>query len=640
MKTSNVKKVTSATLAIFSTLLIGCGGGGGSETGATTDNLAIAASASYDVLVERGPVLGCSVSDSLGNIATSKGNGTYSFSTQPSYPIEASGGYIDVDGNGEITSNDRKLDMTLRTEQGKSVTVLTTLAEDQEAKDYLMQQLDVSEEELFNSSPRKNAKIAALSDSIYSDCLENNCSDLKNFGKQRLETLKPNLQNSIQEYEGAVASGGQIKDVAAEKEKQMFQQLTNVPQLTATEMIDAQEMVKHGKEFSMSKDLHDHDFISTTVYVLDEAQKVNIINLYEDKKLSNDIYGYLDETWKMRVFHHITKANKQHFHAIKRLIDKYELDVSHIPQTKGEFSNQERLNQFESLKAESMVSLEKALEVITLFEYEYKSKIEIYEATATEDVSHVISHLKNGSEKHLECFVRFSEQLSQSGTPSEKGPQGGFGQGQDQNGQSPQGGFGQGQGQNGQAPQGGFGQGQGLNGQAPQGGFGQGQNQNGLSPQGGFGQGQGQNGQPSQGGFGQGQGQSGQSSQGGFGQGQGQNGQSPQGGFGQGQDQNGQSPQDGFGQGQGQNGQSPQGGFGQGQGQSGQAPQGGFGQGQGQNGQSPQGGFGQGQGQSGQAPQGGFGQGQGQNGQSPQGGFGQGQGQDGQSPQGGFGQTR
>jgi len=87
----------------------------------------------YRVVVERGSVFGADVVDSKGRVATQidEGNNTYLFDRTPAFPIKASGGWIDVDGDKELTSKDVSLDVEL-TSYSDVITPTTTYIADKD----------------------------------------------------------------------------------------------------------------------------------------------------------------------------------------------------------------------------------------------------------------------------------------------------------------------------------------------------------------------------------------------------------------------------------------------------------------------------------------------------------------------------
>lgn len=112
----------SVALAAF---LSGCGGGGGGDSASSTDNTGgtdtnnTVTPTSYSVTVVDGYVKEAVVTDADGIVATEIGNGEYSFSTQPQYPIMAIGGSL-VDTN-------QSFDITMISYGGNVISPLTTL---------------------------------------------------------------------------------------------------------------------------------------------------------------------------------------------------------------------------------------------------------------------------------------------------------------------------------------------------------------------------------------------------------------------------------------------------------------------------------------------------------------------------------
>lgn len=227
-----------------------------------------------------------------------------------------------------------------------------------------------------------------------------------------METLKGALETEIANYTGAVALGSTSRTVAIDREKAMFQRLNGIPNLSANELIDAEEMVKHGPQFTVPMRSERPDFISTTVYTLSATQKQDIIDLYEDSKVSGDAYANFSESWKLRVFHHIGGSKHQHSRGLTKLIEKYELDISAIPTTKGEFSTQERRNSYASLIAEGTISVDRAIDAAIVFETQLLNSAAAKEIGATEDVLTVLSKIKESLTKNIEAFTRFKTKLS------------------------------------------------------------------------------------------------------------------------------------------------------------------------------------------------------------------------------------
>jgi len=122
------KKFICSLPVVVALAFSGCGSS--DTTGATqNDDLIVSG---YSVVVERGAVLDANVTDANGSVAVqvSDTNNTYIFENEPVYPIKAEGGWIDVDGDGNLTENDVPLDINL-TSYCNVITPTTTFIADE-----------------------------------------------------------------------------------------------------------------------------------------------------------------------------------------------------------------------------------------------------------------------------------------------------------------------------------------------------------------------------------------------------------------------------------------------------------------------------------------------------------------------------
>lgn len=108
-----MKKINSLVLStLTAALLIGCGGGSSSTNSSTTTT-----ASATDVTVERGAIWGATVTDSSTPVQTatqtSATSNVYTFANTPVYPVMATGGIIDLDG--DATTTDDVYDFTDKT---------------------------------------------------------------------------------------------------------------------------------------------------------------------------------------------------------------------------------------------------------------------------------------------------------------------------------------------------------------------------------------------------------------------------------------------------------------------------------------------------------------------------------------------
>lgn len=172
---------------VLATLLVvsACGGGGGGS--ATTP----AVSSATDVTVERGKVYDARVVDSSvpPQTAIQKSNlNVYTFAKKPTYPVMASGGWIDVNDDGVKDAKDVNLDITLRSYSNAITPVTSYLADTNETvrksrltglKDRLNANgvgvsTEITEAELLKvPSEVQNFDFVVLVNAIYKDMKEN-----------------------------------------------------------------------------------------------------------------------------------------------------------------------------------------------------------------------------------------------------------------------------------------------------------------------------------------------------------------------------------------------------------------------------------------------------------------------------------
>ncbi len=202
------------SLAVATVLLTGCGGASKSTTSLTGDT-ATSATSSNTIKVQRGPILGAKVVDVKGKMATQTAAGEYTFASAPSYPILVTGGVIDMDRNGKISLGDVVNDMNLSTVKGDVVTLLTTLAANANTKaeiDTLVNDLNLTQSDLYSKIPTDSKKIEAISNVIYKYVKENNLTNLLDTNT----TL--HLSSSVKtEYDNYIQDAGHSAKITEQK---------------------------------------------------------------------------------------------------------------------------------------------------------------------------------------------------------------------------------------------------------------------------------------------------------------------------------------------------------------------------------------------------------------------------------------
>jgi len=384
----SILAVSTAT-ALF---LTACGGTSAGTSETTTTGVT-------DILVERGPVVGATVRDAKGQIGVSKGNGVYSFTT-PTYPIESFGGYIDMNRDGVISAGDIAMStFRLRTNAGNVMTLATTMAENSTTLAALVED-GFSEDEIFRTSPSSDIDNAALSDEVYSYCIENNLSDPALLGDADMLTLRTRIQTRKEQYNGSQLD-------AAALEVELMNDL-NIDGITQEEIPQV--------ELSPTQNIIN----AIEASVLSLEQKATLAYMWDEERLAQDIYLALNTLTPSQTLYNIaTKAESQHISSVQALIEKYDLNIFNTTDysggysvdvlntyTSGVYSTPEIASLYSELYTKGEHSLQDALEVGCMVEVtdinDLNRDIELVQNV--EDISLVFEGLRSGSYNHYWAF--------------------------------------------------------------------------------------------------------------------------------------------------------------------------------------------------------------------------------------------
>ena len=212
------------------------------------------------VYVERGPVLQSIVKDAAGNYATNKINtNEYTFKSIPTYPITATGGWIDINNDKNKTTNDILLDINLTSYSSNITPITTLLAESNTTKRELLENklLTISglttKNDLYKlPSVSGKQNLAVLVNSIYKASKEQNSSINQLFSYKNLVTDSNNtLQNEFtslnNETNSSIFKNGKIDSLLLEKflydqNNTLFTKVTNIAKLAYKEVYSTDDI--------------------------------------------------------------------------------------------------------------------------------------------------------------------------------------------------------------------------------------------------------------------------------------------------------------------------------------------------------------------------------------------------------------
>ena len=370
-------------------------------TSTTSDTTAVT---SYDVTVERGPVLYAHVVDSQGHVATEVGNGTYHFDQEPIYPISANGGFIDVDRDGVVSAGDINNSVTLKAPKGKAATLVNTIAANEEIRTWLKENFNLDDATIDNETPSTNETIAAISDEVFAYCVKNSITDPSTLTVDNLNAMLDIIKARLNIYT-------ETNQTVKELEQELVSELVN--EGVELHVLDEEESTRvrmekerehgdkgqgrdndnrqnggesHGSTTDHSSDNGygygtsgdnngtDHGYSGsngnsdhangggkpedvgsgtqhltpeeianqTPTYELTDEQKYALAYMWNEEKLAKDVYLALHALTQEQVLYTIaTQSETEHEALVEALVQKYDINITNLEDYTISYSEEE-----------------------------------------------------------------------------------------------------------------------------------------------------------------------------------------------------------------------------------------------------------------------------------------------------------
>lgn len=126
----------------------------------------------------------------------------------------------------------------------------------------------------------------------------------------------------------------------------------------------------------------------------------------EEEKLARDVYLTLDETWNLRIFQNISRAEQTHMDAVATLLDRYDISDPVGGNMIGVFTDPDLQALYDQLVAQGNQSLTDALLVgAAIEEIDILDLKERLAQTDDADIVRLYENLLRGSSNHLRAFV-------------------------------------------------------------------------------------------------------------------------------------------------------------------------------------------------------------------------------------------
>jgi len=370
--------------------------------------------AGTEITVERGPLLYATVTDANGQTATMTAAGRYEFAAPPSYPVRSRGGVIDVNHNGMIDEGDLLTGrLQLETPEGDAATIVTSIALNSDIQTMLMNDFNLSAEEIYGETPSTNRKIAAVSDEVYKYCVENNITVPSSLTTEQMQRIRTRIEARIEQY---AATGESV----AALETELVRNELNLQTLSATEAQNVAQQIENGGCDN------GHGGSSSSIAMggstLTDEQKYTIAYMWNEEKLAKDVYLALNDVHPSQTLYNIaTRAEVQHEAQVQALAKAYDLNITNLVDygryyseaelealAPGKFALPEIQELYDALYSKGVQSAQDALEVGCMVEVtdieDLDEKIAV--AQGADDVVAVFENLRQGSYNHYWSFDR------------------------------------------------------------------------------------------------------------------------------------------------------------------------------------------------------------------------------------------
>jgi len=148
------------------------------------------------------------------------------------------------------------------------------------------------------------------------------------------------------------------------------------------------------------------------VPALSTAERDRLLFMREEEKMAGDVYRFLADKWKLRVFSNIAESEDRHFDAVGRLLERYRLIDPTTGLGPGVYRSTVITALFQELTAKGAVSVKDALEVgVTIEKVDIQDLVAGMLETKQSDIRRVYTNLLKGSFSHLESFETTLEPL-------------------------------------------------------------------------------------------------------------------------------------------------------------------------------------------------------------------------------------
>ena len=141
-------------------------------------------------------------------------------------------------------------------------------------------------------------------------------------------------------------------------------------------------------------------------------------HMADEEKLAGDVYKTLYETWNLRIFDNISRAEDHHQGIVVGMLTKYDIKFEQSTE-RGKYNDPKMEQLYTDLVAEGKKSLVDALKVGAKVEdldiFDLNSAIE--NDVDSDDITAVFTNIRQGSYHHMKAFTNQLKRFDETYTP-------------------------------------------------------------------------------------------------------------------------------------------------------------------------------------------------------------------------------
>lgn len=151
---------------------------------------------------------------------------------------------------------------------------------------------------------------------------------------------------------------------------------------------------------------------------LSTPEKNGLLLMREEEKLARDVYLFLYDKYKIKIFKNISSSEQQHMDSILSLLIRYKIEDPIGTDKKGVFRNSDLQSLYNNLTIAGSKSAAEALKTgATIEDLDIKDLQSLLKTNDNEDIKAVYDNLLKGSRNHLRSFVKQLKQYKEDYKP-------------------------------------------------------------------------------------------------------------------------------------------------------------------------------------------------------------------------------